>query len=239
MDYFDEFVKNYDLTNPKLNYKYYHSIRVMDNMCLLAKNMNLPYKDIELAKCIGLLHDIGRFTQFAKFGNFKDSNLDHGNYAANYLEKENALKHFDIAKEDYKVVYTAIRNHNKPIIEHNLNKRELLFSKMLRDADKLDILNALSDTKIKKEIYEDDSSISKRVKSAFFNKEIIEKGNKDSQSDNLVRIFSYVYDINFNISLYIIKENRYYEKIYNRLNNKDKYKLYIEFINNYIKERVD
>ena len=60
MKYFDSYTLNYDMSDPDINYKYYHSYRVMDLMEVLATNLKLNQKDIELAKVIGLLHDIGK-----------------------------------------------------------------------------------------------------------------------------------------------------------------------------------
>ena len=239
MNYFDEYTKKYDMSNPSINYKYYHSYRVQDNMILLAKNMNLPYKDIELASTIGLLHDIGRFEQYKRFKSFNDFNLDHGDYACKLIQENDILKYFNIDKEDYDVVLTAIRNHNKFSIETDLSKRELLFSKMIRDADKLDILYALGTEKLKEVVKEDDSEISKNVREAFMNEEIIRKSPNETINDNLVTLFGFVYDINYNITLDIIKTNKYYEKIYKRLKNKEKFKPYIDKVKKYINERID
>ena len=52
-------------------------------------------------------------------------------------------------------------------------------------------------------------------------------------------MFSFVYDFNFNLSLDILKHKKYYEKIYERLHNKDKFKPYIEHVIKYIDERTD
>ena len=239
MNYFDEYTKKYDMSNPSINYKYYHSYRVQDNMILLAKNMNLPYKDIELASTIGLLHDIGRFEQYKRFKSFNDFNLDHGDYACKLIKENDILKYFNIDKEDYDVVLTAIRNHNKFSIETDLSKREILFSKMIRDADKLDILYALGTEKLKEVVKEDDSEISKNVREAFMNEEIIRKSPNETINDNLVTLFGFIYDINYNITLDIIKTNKYYEKIYKRLKNKEKFKPYIDKVKKYINERID
>ena len=80
MKCFDEYVFNYDMDDPDINYKYYHSYRVMEVMELLAKKLNMNEKDIHLAKVIGLLHDIGRFEQDKLYDSFKDDKMDHGNY---------------------------------------------------------------------------------------------------------------------------------------------------------------
>lgn len=239
MNAFDKYVNNYDMNIPEISYKYYHSYRVMDNMVVLAKNMNFSYEDINLAKCIGLLHDIGRFEQFAKQQNFDDNLFDHGDYGAKIIEETNILSAFNIKETDYKVVYQAIKNHNKYEIDNSLNKRERLFSKMIRDADKLDILYALNNSEIKSVIFEDDSVIRDKVKEAFFKNKAIKTDEYFTTNENIVTIFAFAYDINFNLSLDIIKHKNYYQRIYERLKDKKKFKIYIDYINKYISERTE
>ena len=238
MDFFNKYVSNYDMSDPDISYKYHHSYRVMDNMEILSICMNLPYKDIELAKCIGLLHDIGRFEQDKLYDSFIDDKMDHGTYGEELLRKENILLNFDIDKDDYEVVYKAIRNHNKYKIEDGLTERELLFAKLIRDADKLDILYALSEEKIDR-LLQDDKKISNPIKDDFFNNKIADEKELKSLNDGIVKFLCYTYDINFKYTLDIINKYKYYDKIYERLIHKDIFKPYFEYINNYIKERTD
>ena len=237
--YFDEYVSKYDMNDPDINYKYYHSYRVMKNMNLLATKMNLSEKDIHLAKVIGLLHDIGRFEQDKLYNSFKDGKFDHGNYGVEVLKQTQLLDNFDIAKEDYEVVYKAIDNHNQYQINNGLTERELFFSKLIRDADKLDILYALGNDKIKPILRQDEEEITNNLKLSFFDhipgktKEVI------SKNDALIITFSYIYDINFKETYKIINKENYYEKIYQRINRKDIFKPYIEYTSKYIKERID
>jgi len=239
MNYFDNFIKKYDMTDEDIQYKYHHSYRVMDNIEILAKCMNLPYKDIELAKCIGLLHDIGRFEQDKLYNSFIDDKMDHGNYGENILRKEDILSQFNIEEEDYETVYKAIRNHNKYEIEPDLSQREILFSKLIRDADKLDILYALGTKELKPVLYEDETEILLEIKKTFYQEKSIKKTGKENKNDNLIIVLSFIYDINFKPSMEIIKKYKYYEKIYQRIKNKDIFKTYFEYIYNYIKERTD
>ena len=239
MNFFDKYTSFYDMNIEQNNYKYHHSYRVMENMEFIAKSLLLEEKDIELAKCIGILHDIGRYDQYLLFQSFDDKNLDHGDYGEQVLKYENALKNYNIDEKDYKVVYTAIRNHNKYSIETGLTERELLFSKMIRDADKLDILYALGRPELKNIIREDNGGITKELNDMFY--ENIPLMNKfvNSLNDNIVLLLAFPYDINFDISLKIIKDKKYYEKIYNRLENKNIFTNYLTHIEEYIKERVD
>ena len=240
MNYYKELLSNYDLSNPHLEYKIGHSYRVMNNMILLAKNMNLPYKDIHLAAMIGLFHDYGRFHQYKQYQEFNDKLLDHGEYGANYLETHQELfSKYHVSELDYQIAYTAIRNHNKYKIDNKLTKRELLFTKMIRDADKLDIFYALSNESIKPKIYEDNHDISNEVTKIFYEHQPIDKNIENNINDNLIKVFSFIYDINFHLSLDMIKYYNYFDKIYNRLHHQELFKPYIEHINNYLNERID
>ena len=163
MKHFDEYVSNYDMKDPDINYKYYHSYRVMDIMELLAKKLNMNELDIHLAKVIGLLHDIGRFEQDKLYNSFKDTKFDHGNFGVTILKENNFLDKFNIDKDDYEVVYKAIDNHNQFKINDNLTERELFFSKLIRDADKLDILYALGNQNIKEVLKQEDEEISQKI----------------------------------------------------------------------------
>ncbi len=239
MNYFDEYLKKYDMNVEEINYKYHHSYRVMDNMELIAKGLELKEKDIELAKCIGILHDIGRFEQFSKYHTFKDIQIDHGDYGVEVIKQNNILEHFNINKEDYNIVYTAIKNHNKYSIEKGLTQRELLFSKMIRDADKLDIIYVFGEPQIRDFVHEDDSEISEQIKRDFYKNKILKYSNIKTHSDRIPTYLAYIYDINYNITLKAIKEKQYIEKIYNSLKNKEKYTEYFEYIKEYMKKRVD
>jgi len=227
------------MSDPDINYKYYHSYRVMDASILLATKLKLAKKDIYLAKIIGLLHDIGRFEQDKLYNSFKDIKMDHGNYGVTTIKENNLLDKYNIDKEDYEVVYKAIKNHNKFEIEEGLTKRELLFTKIIRDADKLDILYSLGEEKYKPKLRQDDQEISLSLKENFFNHKLGNTKEVKNKNDGLIITFSYIYDINFKETYEIIKENKYYEKIYKRINNKDIFKPYIEYTYKYILERID
>ena len=239
MNYFDEYVFNYDMSDPDINYKYHHSYRVMNVMELLATKLNMSKKDIYLAKVIGLLHDIGRFEQDKLYNSFKDGKFDHGNYGVTVLKETNFLNKINIDKSDYEVVYKAIENHNQFKINDGLTERELLFAKLIRDADKLDILYALGNIEIKEILKQDDKEISIKLENDFFNNEIGNIKDIKSLNDGLVITFCYIYDINFKETYQIIYENNYYDKIYERINRKDIFEKYLNHTNKYIKERID
>jgi len=239
MNSFDKYVSNYDMNDQDINYKYYHSYRVMDAMELITTKLAMSEKDIHLAKVIGLLHDIGRFEQDKLYNSFKDNQMDHGDYGALILKENNFLDNFNIDKSDYEVVYKAVDNHNQFKINDGLSERELLFAKLIRDADKLDILYVLGNPDIKGILKQDESEISEKLATDFFNNTPGNVHDIKSKNDGLVITFGYIYDINFKETYQIIKENKYYDKIYQRINRKDIFEKYIKHTNKYIDERND
>ena len=149
----------------------------------------------------------------------------------------NYLKNTNIDKEDYEVVYKAIENHNKFEIEKGLTERELFFSKLIRDADKLDILYALGNPDCL-DLDQDNYEISELIEKDFFMNKTGNHKNKKSLNDHIIIMFSFIYDINFKPTYELIKVNKYYDKIYERINRKDIFKKYIDYVNEYLEERV-
>lgn len=118
-------------------------------------------------------------------------------------------------------------------------EREELFCKLIRDADKLDILYVLGEEKYKKLLYQGDEDISKELEKTFYNNVQGNIKNVKSKNDSLVIVFSYIYDINFKETYKIIYENKYYDKIYQRIDRKDIFLPYLEHVKEYLKERID
>ena len=147
---FKDYVASFDLNDSKIRLKIEHTYKVVEACEYIAKDLKLNEEDINLAKLIGLLHDIGRFKQLKNFNSFDDnSTIDHAEYGADILFKDNLIRKF-LAEETYdNIIEKAIRNHNKYKIEDNLSERELLFSKIIRDGDKMDNLGLKKLKKLK------------------------------------------------------------------------------------------
>ncbi len=108
----------------------------------LAKHLKLSVHDQIIAEMIGLFHDIGRFKQFTLYRTFNDALSE--NHAILGLKVIAELDFFkELSEEDRAVLNFAIANHNSKLITSTDNSRYLLFAKIIRDADKLDIYRVL------------------------------------------------------------------------------------------------
>lgn len=223
---FMKYTESYDLTDENLDGKQKHSLRVMQISKTIAKDLQLSQEEIDIAALIGLLHDIARFEQYTQYKTFRDlDSIDHGDYGAKILEKE-IRKYIETSQYD-EIIIKAVKNHNKYKIEEELLEKEELFAKIIRDADKIDILFEAVETfwRGKEEIVEN-STITEDVIKQFYQNNLI-KRRKEERPENtinkVITVIAFIFDINFKESLEIIKKENYINKILERYDIKDKY----------------
>ena len=82
---FEKYLDEYDRTDDKIHLKIVHTYCVVDAAEEIATRMHLREEDVQLAKIIGLLHDIGRFEQIKRFHSFEPGTMDHAVYGADLL----------------------------------------------------------------------------------------------------------------------------------------------------------
>lgn len=224
---FIRFVDNYDLRIEMIELKKYHSLRVMEAATKIAQKENFSEEEVEIATLIGLLHDIARFKQYTEYQTFKDAkSFDHGDVAVEILEKDNYLRKFIETDKYDEIIKIAIRNHNKFAIEEGLTEEQNKFCKLIRDADKLDILYIASEVLWKNQREEMESFIiNPEIKQALDEKKMIEnnKYEKIEYADSILRMLGYMFDVNFKSSFEIIKEENYIDRMVNRFKFKDEY----------------
>ena len=135
---------------------------------------------------------------------------------------------------------------DKKDITKNIDDRENLHIKLIRDSDKIDILYILT--------FEDEKAVweSENLEEEKFTDEIYREfiedhniiyKNRKTHADTLICHFAYAFDFNFDYGLKYVYENNYYEKLYKRFNFKDeetkeRFKKVYNVTNNYIKQRL-
>lgn len=190
------------MSDEKVMLKYKHSYAVSKLMEELAVKLNLSCEDVEIAKVIGLLHDIGRFEQLKKFNSFDDKNVDHADESCNYLFKKGHIRDFVEDSKYDSILENSIRYHNKLSIPH-LDERSMLFMKMIRDMDKVDIYKQSA---IHYDMKFDASNTSEEVLKCFKEEKVVLKSMVKSKSDSIVLRLAFLFDINFDESLDILVE---------------------------------
>jgi hypothetical protein len=190
----------------------------------------LNEQEINLAFLIGVLHDIGRFKQLVEYNTFNDAkSVNHAELGIGVLKENKVLEklHCEFESE----VFTAIENHNRFGIEKGLSENEIMFSKLLRDADKLDILKVLSDYYTNKNSEPNhtltwelpkSNKVSEKVYIDILANKQVEKKDVLSETDVKIMQLSWVFDFNYKASYEYLLKNRYLEKIYNSLPKNDR-----------------
>ena len=230
---FEEFVfNNFDYNEPAIRRKYYHSKRVSTIAKKIAENLSWNLEDVKLATQIGLLHDIGRFDEWKMYKCF-NKYMDHGAYGAYLLNKEENVLRFNIKDSDKQKLLDAIYYHNKLKLPSSLKNNK--FCRLIRDADKLDIIYQLSQNEI---VMDNNTNvISKEVFKEFNRKVSITNKYVKTYADKVLSILALVYDINYDYTFELLKDFNYINKIYDNLENKEFYKDYFDRINRYIEKR--
>ena len=224
--WFDNFVAGFygddDFVNANIKMKEDHSRRVCEEMLYLANKLDLNENQRLLAETIALFHDLGRFPQFIKYRTYNDPrSINHCLLAIDVIQKENLLA--GLPADERQIIETAIKHHGDKVLPKHLSGDTLLFSKMIRDADKLDIYHIVAGRYImhrddsdnfKLEIeFPDTPGYSPVVLDAALSGRLIDYKSLKNWNDLKLCVLGWVYDINFPASLERIKQRRCLEAI--------------------------
>lgn len=230
IEIFEKYVNKFEQNN-KIILKKEHTLRVALNSYNLAKSLKLSDDECSLAYLIGLFHDLGRFKQIVEYDTFSDreSKINHAELSVNILYKEGLINKFIDNTLCYdEIIKKAIINHNIDKIDDDLSYDEKTFAKILRDADKLDILNIITFDNINDIFWFsefEDLEINPDILNSHLNEELINYNDIKNNLDLLVSFYNYVYDINFSYTKEKILNDHLYEKITKRMkkyfNNND------------------
>jgi hypothetical protein len=121
-----------------------HTFKVAAEMGDLCDDIGLIDDEKDIAVIIGLLHDCGRFEQIVKYKTFDDTKSEnHALLGLRVIKQNHILDDIDPAAA--RVIEEAIRNHNAMKIEISPGSpgQAILYARMIRDADKLDIFRVV------------------------------------------------------------------------------------------------
>ena len=216
---FNEYVNNFDLKNQRIVEKKEHSSRVMNIAKSIAESLKLNEEDIHIATLAGLVHDIGRFNQLKLYGTYKDAlSIDHGDEG--YRVLESIIDKFTVDKKIQNIVLLTTKYHNKCKIG-DVDNRTKMFCKIVRDADKLDIM----ETQIN-EVNSENIVIKDEILKSIYEKSLCKNEYCQTEEDAILRMISWIFDLNFPYSYKYLKDNKIIKREFNVLKRtQDKQKL--------------
>src|SRR5512143_893919 len=121
-----------------------HTANVCRNMDDIAGSLGLLPEDRALAAAVALFHDVGRFPQYQRYRTFRDGiSTNHAALGAKVLIENSVLN--AASDRDQNIVVRSVALHNVFSLPERLDKETRLFTRMVRDADKLDIWSIFID----------------------------------------------------------------------------------------------
>lgn len=210
-----------------------HTRRVAAICRALAGHLQLSERDQVLAEIIGLYHDIGRFKQYTVYRTFNDFiSENHAALGLREIADEPLLKR--LSAEDLSVFRFAIGQHNAVEIASTANARQMLFAKVIRDADKLDIYRVLKPTILPS----DGSGYSEAFSRGFLRGEQCDYAKIQTQDERkLVRLL-WIYNVYFSWTLKEIMARGYVDHIVRHLPDTDVTRSGVMLLRQYIALKV-
>ncbi len=219
--YTSRFFGDDECVNDHLRMKQEHTRRTCQEILVLAGQLALDDHQKQIAEIVALFHDVGRFPQFAEYRTFNDArSIDHSHLGVEILRREGVLN--VLRREDRQWVETAVEHHGRKALPAHLNGQALLFAKLIRDADKLDIFRIV--IKLYR-LYRanpagfpwdlelpDEPRYSPEVLHAVMKGRLIEHTMLQTLNDMMLCKLSWVYDINFAVTLARLREQGFLEQ---------------------------
>ena len=227
---FEEYVRTYDPSNPRISLKIAHTLRVAQLCDMIAREACL---DTDLAWLCGLLHDIGRFEQVRRYDTFNDSrSVSHAALGIEVLFGESSarldeqhvtplIRSFISDESHDELLRTAIAHHSDYQLPSRLDPTTRAFCDLLRDADKIDIIKVNCICPIE-DIYgvssEDmaRSDLSDDVVRIFYEHHTIPRDVRNYPADILVSHICFAWELVYPASRRILTEQQYLDQMLSR-----------------------
>lgn len=248
--WFDRYCRSFltDIPEDRRNIelKIFHTDRVFENAGRIGAGEGLDHKTLLRARTAALLHDVGRFPQYARFRTFQDSvSVNHGRLGADVLTEEHVLEPLDT--EDRETILDAVRFHNAFLCPDLANPARETIIRIVRDSDKLDIWKIFCDL--------DDYAGADRPSASMLGlpelPDYSEEAVRCLQEQRLVTLadlttlndlrlmqLSWIYDLNFPSSFRLLGEQGFVDRYASHLPGTSEIRDSIELLKDVIREKA-
>ncbi len=250
-DWFNNYVKGFysndEYIQQNIVLKEEHTRRVCCNAVMISKDIKLNGENRNITELSALFHDIGRFEQFKTYRTYNDKiSENHALLGIRILKTAGVLGKLNLKVQNY--IFKAIEYHNMfKIPKEEKDEKIILFSKIIRDADKLDIYKVVTDY-YKETGDKKNTAIEHELPNTNgYSKELINdilncrnSASKYIINRNDIRLIklSWIFDINFNVTLKNIVEKGYIEKTLDSIPKNEEMRNIKESLYKYINNRM-
>ncbi len=241
MKIFEQYVRKYDMNNINIKSKYFHSLKVMEIVRDLANGLGI-FSEEELAVCelIGLFHEIGNFSKTPNY-HIDDDSSDCYERTIDVLFNKNLIREISKETKYDNIIKMAIYSYDKMGFPEDIDEKTKHICAIIKDAHNLDSFRLFInypyvDTRIS-------CYPSTLVYNDFKNFKTISPKMSENASDSVLVVLSNMYAFNYRYSYYLLKENKYIEKIFDSLTFdsdefKNFYKQLMTVLNDYVDKRI-
>jgi putative nucleotidyltransferase with HDIG domain len=228
-NWFISYVKSFHSPDPAIQHgfsiKKKHSLQVCKEILNLGSLLGLHLEELCIAETAALFHDIGRFEQYKIYGTFADSTSEnHAELSIKILRENRVLDKLERIPRD--LIIKSILYHNRIQLPEAEDGTVIFFSRLLRDADKLDIFRVVIENYQRSDSERiaaigldlpDTPEISDAVLDSLLAGHQINSRDLRTMNDAKLLLMGWVYDINFKQTFQIIRDRGYLEIIKNTL----------------------
>jgi response regulator RpfG family c-di-GMP phosphodiesterase len=249
--WFDDYVAKYyaddEYVNANLKLKEDHSRRTCEEILYLADELGLDANRRRIAAAAALFHDIGRFEQFIRHQTYNDPRSV--NHCLLGLEVLRDTRAFDnLQSNERELVEKAIEYHGLRELPEDLDDEVLLFSRLIRDADKLDVFYVVvsnyqryrenPDQFLLEIELPDGPDYSPDVVADIMHARLIDYHRLRTLNDMKLMQLGWVYDVNFTATLKRIKQRGFLQTLAGFLPETDDIKKLKEKIFAYVDSKI-
>ena len=206
--------------NAVLDLKIKHTDFVCSNALRISQGLGWPEEQTRAAQIAALLHDVGRFPQMTGFQTFNDNlSCDHAALGVEIILTGGLLQ--NLTGKEQRQILSAVAWHNKRILPQELPKDEQSILRLVRDADKLDIMRIFCEyyaicRKRPNPLLEFglplSGKCSEKVIADLTSGRIADLADARNVNDVRLIKLSWIYDLHYPMSRALFLENKYIEK---------------------------
>lgn len=223
--YVDNFRSSEEEISENIDLKRVHTFKVCENIVRIARSIHLGEDKLRLAEAIGLFHDVGRFEQLRLHKTFSDRiSLDHAALGISLLKGSDILK--GLNESERHILQRAIWHHNKYDISESERPDVLLFSRLIRDADKLDIFRVVTDYFRRRQQQPNSAldfgllegpGLSREAVEDILNCRMVKIDNLGNLNDMRLMYLSWAFDLNFPVTIFCVLDKSYLDMLIDSL----------------------
>lgn len=219
--WFKQYTRTFRETNPthqqSLDLKEEHTFEVCSITDRITLALRLPENTRRIAAAIALFHDLGRFPQYQRYRTFHDlASENHAKLSLRELTKHQVLHALEPAERH--LICRAIILHNRRRLPCHLDPETLLHCRLIRDADKVDILRVMAKEYTMPETHQNPvvtlglspkPNIRDEVYHSLFKGPTMSYNDLATTNELKLLQMSWVFDINFHPTFEILKEKNF------------------------------